>query len=137
MTAADRWHFRTEQRSSQKPLPSCSARYAARPAALQRGGHEFVKKKPGNFEHLGRSRNAATDRRVEPVLRRFAPGLFEGSMMAPEVRKGMPPVKLSREEFERRYRSRFTDPAFEPLQRELDSIIAAAWDGYSSSRKAP
>src|SRR3954469_19677567 len=58
-------------------------------------------------------------------------------MMEPDVRKGMPPVKLSREEFERRYRSRFVDPAFKPLQRELDAIIAAAWDGYSNSRKAP
>ena len=58
--------------------------------------------------------------------------------MAPvDVRKGMPPVKLPREEFEKRYRSRFVDPAFRPLQRELDAIIAAAWDGYSNSRKAP
>jgi multimeric flavodoxin WrbA len=58
--------------------------------------------------------------------------------MAPiDVRKGMPSVELSREEFERRYRSRFTDPAFEPLQREIDAIIAAAWDGYSGSRKSP
>lgn len=54
-----------------------------------------------------------------------------------DVRKGMPPVELSREEFERRYRSRFKDPAFEPLQRELEAIVAVAWDGYSNSRKAP
>jgi multimeric flavodoxin WrbA len=54
-----------------------------------------------------------------------------------DVRKGMPSVALSREEFDRRYRSRFADPAFEPLQRELDAIVAAAWDGYSNSRKAP
>src|SRR3954469_10819502 len=58
-------------------------------------------------------------------------------MMEPDIRKGMPPVKLPREEFERRYRSRFVDPAFKPLQRELDAIIAAAWDAYSDSRKAP
>src|SRR6266404_9645276 len=58
--------------------------------------------------------------------------------MAPvDVRKGMPSVELSREEFEKRYRSRFADPVFKPLQRELDAIIAAAWDGYSNSRKAP
>jgi hypothetical protein len=54
-----------------------------------------------------------------------------------DVRKGMPPVKLTREEFETRYRSRFADPVFEPLQRELDTIIAAAWDAYSHSRKSP
>jgi multimeric flavodoxin WrbA len=49
----------------------------------------------------------------------------------------MPPVKLSREQFEHRYRARFVDPAFRTLQRELDAIVAAAWDAYSHSRKAP
>jgi len=58
-------------------------------------------------------------------------------MMEPEVRKGMPAVKLSREQFEKRHRSRFIDPAFRPLGRELDAIIAAAWDAYSNSRKSP
>jgi multimeric flavodoxin WrbA len=58
-------------------------------------------------------------------------------MAAPDIRKEMPPVKLPREEFETRYRSRFVDPAFQPLQRELDAIVAAAWDAYSHSRKAP
>ena len=33
-------------------------------------------------------------------------------MAEPDVRKGMPPVKLPRDEFERRYRGRFVDPAF-------------------------
>ncbi|SCB36917.1 Multimeric flavodoxin WrbA [Bradyrhizobium shewense] len=54
-----------------------------------------------------------------------------------EIRKGMPPVKLSREEFERRYKRQFVDPAFAPLQRELDAVVGAAWDAYSHSRKAP
>jgi multimeric flavodoxin WrbA len=54
-----------------------------------------------------------------------------------DIRKGMPSVELSREEFEKRYRSRFADPAFKALSRELDAIIAAAWDGYANSRKAP
>ncbi|WP_407189383.1 flavodoxin family protein [Bradyrhizobium centrosematis] len=54
-----------------------------------------------------------------------------------EARKGMPPVKLSREEFVRRYKSQFVDPAFASLQRELDAITGAAWDAYSHSRKAP
>lgn len=58
-------------------------------------------------------------------------------MTEADVRKGMPPVKLSREEFERRYKEQFVDPAFAPLQRELDVIAAAAWDAYSHSRKAP
>ena len=54
-----------------------------------------------------------------------------------DVRKGMPPVKLSRAEFEKRYRSRFADPVFKPLQHELTAIIDAAWDAYANSRKAP
>jgi multimeric flavodoxin WrbA len=58
-------------------------------------------------------------------------------MPAPDIRKEMPPVKLSRDEFEKRYRSRFIDPAFAPLKSELDAIVAAAWDAYSNSRKAP
>jgi multimeric flavodoxin WrbA len=58
-------------------------------------------------------------------------------MTEPDIRKGMPPVKLPREEFEKRYRSRFADPVFASLQRELDAIIAAAWGAYSHSRKSP
>jgi len=58
-------------------------------------------------------------------------------MAEPDIRKGMPSVKLTREEFEKRYRRRFADPVFAPLQRELDAIIAAAWDAYSHSRKSP
>src|SRR5258708_18253461 len=59
-------------------------------------------------------------------------------VMAPvDVRRGLPSVELWREEFEQRYRSRFKDPAFKPLERELDAIIGAAWDGYSNSRKSP
>ncbi|MBR0776550.1 flavodoxin family protein [Bradyrhizobium diazoefficiens] len=58
-------------------------------------------------------------------------------MTEPDVRKGMPPVKLSREEFASRYRAQFVDPAFAPLAAELDAILSAAWDAYSHSRKAP
>lgn len=58
-------------------------------------------------------------------------------MTEPDVRKGMPAVKLDRAEFEKRYRSRFVDPAFRPLSRELDAIVGAAWDAYSNSRKSP
>jgi len=50
-------------------------------------------------------------------------------MAEPDVRKGMPPVKLPRDEFEKRYRSRFVDPAFQPLQRELDAIVAVGLHG--------
>jgi hypothetical protein len=54
-----------------------------------------------------------------------------------DVRKGMPSVQLDEQEFKRRFLARFYDPAFEPLQTELERIADAAWDGYSHSRKAP
>ncbi|MEA2897661.1 MAG: hypothetical protein QOJ84_3276 [Bradyrhizobium sp.] len=58
-------------------------------------------------------------------------------MAQADIRKGMPSVELSREEFQKRYRSRFADPAFKPLEREIGAIVDAAWDGYSNLRKAP
>jgi multimeric flavodoxin WrbA len=57
--------------------------------------------------------------------------------MALDVRTGMPPRKLDRAAFEARYRSRFVDPVFRPLERELTAIVAAAWDAYADGRKAP
>lgn len=54
-----------------------------------------------------------------------------------DIRKGMPSAQISKEEFARRYRARFADPAFAPLEREISAIIDAAWDGYDHSRKAP
>ncbi|MDB5600394.1 MAG: NADPH-dependent reductase [Xanthobacteraceae bacterium] len=58
-------------------------------------------------------------------------------MSQPDVRKGMPPRQLNRAQFEHRFQSRFIDPAFGPLQTELQSITDAAWDAYANSRKAP
>ena len=58
-------------------------------------------------------------------------------MMTIDVRKGMPPRKLDRAAFEARLSSRFIDPAFHPLERELTAIVAAAWDAYAEGRKAP
>lgn len=54
-----------------------------------------------------------------------------------EVRKGMPSIELSRVEFERRFRTRFEDPAFDAVQGQIAQIAAIAWDGYINSRKAP
>ncbi|MDB5595868.1 MAG: ribonucleotide-diphosphate reductase subunit beta [Hyphomicrobiales bacterium] len=54
-----------------------------------------------------------------------------------EVRKGMPSAKLSRTEFDRRFRARLADPAFDTLQPELDRIADAAWNGYTNARKSP
>ncbi len=58
-------------------------------------------------------------------------------MPSSDIRKGMPPVKLDRAEFERRFKSRFADPAFDPLEHELAKIAAAAFEAYADSRKAP
>jgi multimeric flavodoxin WrbA len=57
--------------------------------------------------------------------------------MAPVVRKEMPGVQLTREQFSQRLRDRFYDPAFEPLQNEIEKIIETAWQAYDNSRKAP
>jgi multimeric flavodoxin WrbA len=57
--------------------------------------------------------------------------------MSIDVRKGMASSRISREEFERRMKSRLADPAFDRLQPEIEKFVAAAWDGYSHSRKAP
>ena len=54
-----------------------------------------------------------------------------------KVRKGMPSVQLDKAQFAERLKQRFHDPAFEPLQAEIDKIIDAAWDGYDDSRKSP
>ena len=54
-----------------------------------------------------------------------------------DIRKEMPSVTLTKTEFERRFRSRFADPAFDHLQQEIAAIVEAAWDGYSHSRKSP
>ena len=58
-------------------------------------------------------------------------------MTQPVVRKGMPPRQLDRESFERRYRTAFADPIFDPLSDEIGALAAAAWDAYSKGRKAP
>jgi multimeric flavodoxin WrbA len=58
-------------------------------------------------------------------------------MPSPDVRKGMPPRQLDRATFDQRFKSRFVDPVFSPLQKEVQAIMDAAWDAYDDSRKAP
>jgi multimeric flavodoxin WrbA len=53
------------------------------------------------------------------------------------VRKGMPDVQLTREQFAARYRSRFYDPAFAGLEDQIDALIEKAWNGYDDYRKSP
>jgi multimeric flavodoxin WrbA len=54
-----------------------------------------------------------------------------------KVRKGMPSVQLTKEEFGQRFRSRFYDPAFDVVADEIEKIIEKAWDGYHQYRKNP
>jgi multimeric flavodoxin WrbA len=58
-------------------------------------------------------------------------------MPSPDVRKGMPRVDMTRDEFAARVRQRFYDPAFETLGAEIDKLVDAAWDAYSDYRKSP
>jgi multimeric flavodoxin WrbA len=55
----------------------------------------------------------------------------------PTVRKEMPSVQLTREQFVARMRERFFDPAFRPLDAEIDRIVDVAWQAYDHYRKAP
>jgi NADPH-dependent FMN reductase len=54
----------------------------------------------------------------------------------PNIRRGMPDVSLTKDEFKRRFRQRFYDPAFAPLQEEIEHLADVAWDGYDNYRKA-
>ena len=55
----------------------------------------------------------------------------------PDIRREMPDVSLTKDEFKRRFRQRFYDPAFVPLQDEIERLADVAWSAYDSYRKAP
>lgn len=55
----------------------------------------------------------------------------------PTIRKGQAHWPLPREEFLRRYKERFVDPAFEPLQTQIDQLAQIAWENYVEAHKAP
>jgi multimeric flavodoxin WrbA len=52
------------------------------------------------------------------------------------IRREMPGVELTREQFSQRMLQQFSDPAFDGIRAEVARIIEAAWQGYSNSRKA-
>jgi multimeric flavodoxin WrbA len=54
-----------------------------------------------------------------------------------DVRKGQGDVKLTRDEFERRLRERFYDPAFATVERQIEEVVEVAWNAYDSYRKSP
>jgi multimeric flavodoxin WrbA len=57
--------------------------------------------------------------------------------VAIDVRKGQGDVKLTREEFERRLRERFYDPAFRAVERQIAEIASVAWTVYDEYHKNP
>lgn len=58
-------------------------------------------------------------------------------MSIPEVRTGQTSVALTREEFERRLRERFADPAFDAASPQIAAVVEVAWGAYHEYRKSP
>jgi multimeric flavodoxin WrbA len=57
--------------------------------------------------------------------------------MTVNVRTGQADWPLSREEFSRRFRHRFYDPAFREKQQAVEELLDIAWKAYCDSRKSP
>src|SRR5256885_16366014 len=55
----------------------------------------------------------------------------------PKVRTGQGSTRLSKEEFQRRWKERFYDPAFDPERDKIDRLAEIAWDAYDDHRKSP
>jgi multimeric flavodoxin WrbA len=58
-------------------------------------------------------------------------------MPQPKVRKGMPSVQLTNEEFVKRVRERFYDPTFTAVASEIEKISDIAWKNYTEYHKSP
>jgi multimeric flavodoxin WrbA len=55
----------------------------------------------------------------------------------PTVRKGQAGEHISREEFSKRFREEFYDPAFRAHDSAIDALEKIAWQAYDEGRKAP
>jgi len=53
------------------------------------------------------------------------------------IRREMPDVALTREQFFERIRAHFYDPAFGSLAADVDRVVEVAWQAYDGGRKAP
>ncbi len=58
-------------------------------------------------------------------------------MPKPKVRKGMPSVQLTQEEFSKRVRQRFYDPTFTAVAPEIEKVISVAWKNYTEYHRNP
>jgi multimeric flavodoxin WrbA len=57
--------------------------------------------------------------------------------MTTSVRTGQAPPKLSRDEFGRRFRAAFFDPAYRAEDAAISRLEQIAWEAYEQGRKAP
>src|SRR5205814_9024887 len=55
----------------------------------------------------------------------------------PRVRSGQGSTRLSREEFQRRWKERFYDPAFAAEKDSIDRLAEIAWQAYEDHRNSP
>ncbi len=55
----------------------------------------------------------------------------------PKVRTGQGSTRLSKAEFQRRWKERFADPAFDPEREKIDRLAEIAWEAYDDHRKSP
>ena len=58
-------------------------------------------------------------------------------LLNPKVRTGQGSTRLSREEFQRRWKERFYDPAFVAEKESIDRLAEIAWQAYDGHRKSP
>src|SRR5438477_7684306 len=58
-------------------------------------------------------------------------------LLNPKVRTGQGSTRLSREEFQRRWKERFYDPAFVAEKESIDRLAEIAWQAYEDHRKSP
>src|SRR5690349_4031604 len=55
----------------------------------------------------------------------------------PTVRRGQAPDHISRDEFSKRFRQEFYDPAFRAHDSAIGALEEIAWQAYNGGRKAP
>jgi multimeric flavodoxin WrbA len=58
-------------------------------------------------------------------------------LLNPKVRTGQGSTRLSKAEFQRRWKERFSDPAFDPEREQIDRLAEIAWEAYDDQRKSP
>ena len=54
-----------------------------------------------------------------------------------DVRKGQAPDPLARDEFGKRFRASFVDPAFRAEDASIAKLEAIAWEAFDEGRKSP